>query len=115
MKVRMINDQILIKKMLEDYTKTAGGIIIQNPDVPKTCKAEVISVGPGKPSLNGELISTTVKEGDIIQINSKIGTEVINEDGTKLYVITEPQIYFVYENEGEKCKCNDCKGDCKGV
>ena len=113
MKVKMLNDQILIKKIIEDYSMSKGGIVLsKNPEAPRTCKAEVIAVGPGKKSLNGDLMKTIVEEGDIVRINSKIGTEIIDEDGVKLYVITEPQIFFVYDDDKE-CKCDNCKGDCK--
>ena len=47
MKIRPLNDRLLVKRLAEEE-KTAGGIIIPDSAKEKPAEGEVVAVGPGK-------------------------------------------------------------------
>ena len=53
MKIRPLNDRLLVKRLAEEE-KTAGGIIIPDSAKEKPAEGEVVAVGPGKLSDKGE-------------------------------------------------------------
>ena len=54
MKVRPLNDRILVKRLEEEET-TKGGIIIPDSAKEKPAEGEVIAVGKGKLNDKGEI------------------------------------------------------------
>lgn len=56
-------DRVLVKRM-EPALKTAGGIFLPESATKKEVDAEVVAVGPGGRTANGELIPMTVAVGD---------------------------------------------------
>ena len=60
MKIRPLQDRILVKR-LEEETKTKGGIIIPDTAKEKPQQGEVIAVGPGKISDSGVKIEMQVQ------------------------------------------------------
>ncbi len=65
MKVRPLNDQVVLKQ-LEAEEKTKSGIILSSGSQEKPQMAEVIAVGPG-----------TVEDGKEIVMQVKVGDKVI--------------------------------------
>ncbi len=63
MKIRPLNDRLLVKRLAEEE-KTAGGIIIPDSAKEKPAEGEVVAVGPGKLADNGERIALQVAVGD---------------------------------------------------
>ena len=47
MKIRPLQDRVIVKRMEEERT-SAGGIVIPDSATEKPIKGEVIAVGPGK-------------------------------------------------------------------
>jgi len=59
-------------------------------------KAEVVAVGQGIRTLNGELVALSVKEGDKVLVESHAGVEV--KDGDEAYLlVSEANILAVVE------------------
>lgn len=81
MKMQPLSDRAVIKPAPADE-KVQGGIIIPDTAKEKPQKGEVVAVGPGKISDNGEKIAMTVKVGDMVLYGKYSGTEVTvdNED-----------------------------------
>jgi chaperonin GroES len=75
MKVKPLADRVIVKS-LESEEKTSGGIIIPDNAKEKPQKGEVIAVGPGKISDNGELVKMELKKGDKVLYGKYSGTEV---------------------------------------
>lgn len=75
MKIRPLNDRVLVKR-LEGDEKTAGGIIIPDSAKEKPAEGEVVAVGPGKLSDKGERTAMAVKKGDKILFSKYGGTDV---------------------------------------
>ena len=59
MKIRPLNDRILVKR-LEGEAKTAGGIIIPDSAKEKPAEGEIVAVGPGKLNDAGERVAIDV-------------------------------------------------------
>ena len=57
MKIRPLQDRVLVKR-LEENTKTAGGIIIPDTAKEKPSEGIVEAVGPGMVSPEGKVIQT---------------------------------------------------------
>jgi len=75
MKLRPLNDRVIVKRV-ESETKTAGGIIIPDTAKEKPVEAEVVAVGLGKILENGERQKMQVNVGDRILFGKYSGTEV---------------------------------------
>ena len=63
MKIRPLNDRILVVRV-EEEKKTAGGIIIPDTAKEKPQEGKVVAAGPGKLGENGKRIPLDVKKGD---------------------------------------------------
>ncbi len=80
MKMKPLNDRILVKR-LEEESKTKGGIIIPDSAKEKPAQGEVIAVGDGKLGDDGKRMPLQVKAGDRVLFAKYAGTEVkINEE-----------------------------------
>ncbi len=95
MKIRPLQDRILVKRV-EAEQKTAGGIIIPDAAKEKPVEGEVISVGNGKVLDNGTLAKPDVKVGDRILFGKYSGSEV-KVDGKEHLILREDDILGVIE------------------
>jgi chaperonin GroES len=75
MKIRPLNDRLLVQR-LEEEEQTAGGIIIPDSAKEKPAEGKVVAVGPGKTNDAGERVALQVKEGDVILFSKYGGTDV---------------------------------------
>ncbi|MBI2370652.1 MAG: co-chaperone GroES [Deltaproteobacteria bacterium] len=74
MKIRPLQDRVIVKR-IEEEEKTKGGIIIPDTAKEKPQEGLVVAVGPGK-SEDGKKIPLDVKEGDRVLFSKYAGTEV---------------------------------------
>ena len=95
MKIRPLNDRILVKR-LEGEEKTAGGIIIPDSAKEKPAEGEIVAVGPGKLSDAGERVAMDVKAGDRVLFSKYGGTDV-KLDGEDYLIMREDDILGVIE------------------
>lgn len=95
MKLRPMNDRILVLRV-EEEQKTAGGIIIPDTAKEKPQEGRVIAVGPGKVSEEGKRIALEVKKGDRVLFSKYAGTE-IKIDGVEHIFMREDDILGVIE------------------
>ena len=75
MKIKPLNDRILVKR-IEQEEKTSGGIIIPDNAQEKPLQGEVIAVGNGKLLEDGSRGTLEVKEGDRILFGKYAGSEI---------------------------------------
>jgi len=75
MKIRPLNDRILVKR-LEGEEKTKGGIIIPDSAKEKPAEGEVTAIGKGKLNDKGERVAMEVKVGDHVLFSKYGGTDV---------------------------------------
>ena len=95
MKIRPLQDRVLVNRVEEDQ-KTKGGIIIPDSAKEKPIEGIIIAVGKGKVANDGKLIKMDIKEGDKILFNKYAGTDV-KIDGEELVIMREDDIVGVIE------------------
>jgi chaperonin GroES len=95
MKIRPLNDRLLVKR-LEEITRTAGGIIIPDSAKEKPAEGEVIAVGPGKLNDKGDRMALQVAVGDRVLFSKYGGTEV-KLDGVDYLIMREDDIMGIVE------------------
>ena len=102
MKIRPLNDRILVKR-LESEERTAGGIIIPDTAKEKPMEGEVVAVGPGARDEKGALVALDVKAGDRILFGKWSGTEV-KLDGVEYLIMKESDIMGILEGSAAATK-----------
>ena len=95
MKIRPLQDRIIVKRVDEEET-TKGGIIIPDSAKEKPQEGKVISVGKGKVNEDGKLQKLDVKKGDKVLFSKYSGTE-INIEGVEHLIIREDDVLGVVE------------------
>ena len=95
MKLRPLQDRILVKRV-EEEEKTKGGIIIPDTAKEKPAEGKVESVGNGKIGDDGKRIPVEIKKGDRILFGKYSGTEVKIEDKEYL-IMREDDVLGVIE------------------
>jgi chaperonin GroES len=95
MKVRPLQDRILVRRLQEEE-KTKGGIIIPDTAKEKPIEGEVIAVGSGKVIEGGKVQPLDVKKGDRILFGKYSGTE-IKVDGVEHLILREDEVLGVIE------------------
>ena len=90
MKMKPLNDRVLIKRMEPEET-AKGGLIIPDTAKEKPMEGRVVAVGAGRLDDNGKRIGLEVKAGDRVLIGKYTGTEVRIED-VEHVIIREEEI-----------------------
>ena len=75
MKIRPLNDHVLVLREDEEQ-KSVGGIIIPDTAKEKPQRGKVVAVGSGKIDKDGKRIPVEVKKGDRILFGKYAGTEI---------------------------------------
>jgi chaperonin GroES len=95
MKIRPLQDRILVKR-IDEEEKTKGGIIIPDSAKEKPQEGKVIAVGNGKIGDDGKVQPLDVKKGDRVLFSKYSGTEV-NIEGDEHLIIREDDVLGVME------------------
>jgi len=95
MKIRPLNDRLLVIRE-EEEQKSTGGIIIPDTAKEKPQRGKVISAGPGKIGEDGKRIPLEVKKGDRILFAKYAGTD-IKLDGVEHVFMREDDILSIVE------------------
>jgi chaperonin GroES len=95
MKLRPLQDRVLVKR-IDEESKTKGGIIIPDTAKEKPQEGKVIAVGRGKVTDDGTLQALDVKKGDRVLFNKYSGNEV-TVDGEELLIMREEDILAICE------------------
>jgi chaperonin GroES len=95
MKIRPMNDRILVVRV-EEEKKTAGGIIIPDTAKEKPQEGKVMAAGPGKMGEDGKRIPMELQKGDRVLFSKYAGTE-IKIDGVEHIFMREDDILGILE------------------
>src|SRR5438309_327038 len=101
MKIRPLQDRVIVRRLEEAVEKTKGGIIIPDTAKEKPQQGKVIAVGKGKVNDNGKLTPLDVKVGDKILFGKYSGSE-IKIDGEEHLIMREEDILGVVEGRGRR-------------
>jgi len=94
MKIRPLQDRVIVRRLEEQVEKTKGGIIIPDTAKEKPSQGEVVAVGPGGRDKAGKLIPIDLKVGDRVLFGKWSGTEV-KLDNDELLIMKESDIMGV--------------------
>ena len=95
MKIRPLQDRVIVKRLEEEH-KTKGGIIIPDTAKEKPIEGKVIAVGKGKVADDGKLIKPEVSVGDRV-LFSKYGGNEVKIDGEEYLIMKEEEILGIIE------------------
>lgn len=95
MKIRPLNDRVLVLRMSEEQ-RTSGGIIIPDTAKEKPQEGKVIAVGSGRLNEKGERIPLEVKKNDRVLFGKYSGNE-IKLDGVEHLIMREDDILAILE------------------
>ncbi len=95
MKIRPLQDRIIVQR-LEEEEKTAGGIIIPDTAKEKPQMGKVIAAGKGKKTEEGKVLPLDVKKGDKVLFSKYSGTEV-KVEGEEYLIMREDDILGIVE------------------
>jgi chaperonin GroES len=90
MKIRPLNDRVLVLR-IDEEEKTTGGIIIPDTAKEKPQEGKVVAVGPGKLDEDGKRMPLEVKKDDRVLFGKYSGTD-IKIDGVEHLIMREDDI-----------------------
>lgn len=93
MNIKPLADRVIVKPF-DPEEKQQGGIIIPDTAKEKPQEGEVIAVGPGKFTDQGNKVEMEVKKGDRVLYGKYSGTEV-TVDGEEYLIMRESDILAV--------------------
>ena len=95
MKIRPLQDRVIVKRVAEEET-TKGGIIIPDTAKEKPVEGKIVAVGSGKVLDTGERQPLEVKVGDKVLFGKYAGTD-IKIDGEEHLIMKEDDIIAIVE------------------
>ena len=95
MKIRPLQDRVIVKR-IEEEEKSKGGIIIPDTAKEKPQEGKVVAVGKGKLNDDGKITPLDLKVNDRILFGKYSGSE-INIDGEEHLILHENEILGVIE------------------
>jgi chaperonin GroES len=93
MKIRPLQDRVVVKRIAEEE-KTKGGIIIPDTAKEKPVEGEVLAVGSGRVQKDGSVRPLDIKKGDRVLFGKYGGTDVKLE-GDDVLIMREDDILAV--------------------
>ncbi len=95
MKIRPLQDRIIVKRT-EEEEMTKGGLIIPDTAKEKPQEGKVVAVGKGKVGEDGKVLPLDVKAGDLVLFGKYAGTE-IKIEGEEHLIMREDDLLGVVE------------------
>ena len=95
MKIRPLQDRVIVKR-IDEEEKSKGGIIIPDTAKEKPQEGKVVAVGKGKVNDDGKITPLDVKINDRVLFGKYSGSE-ININGEEHLIMREDDILGVIE------------------
>ena len=89
-KIQPLADRVVVRPT-EEAEQMRGGLYIPDTAKEKPQQGEIIAVGPGRISDQGERLAPDLKAGDKVLYGKYSGTEV-NVDGEQLLILRESDV-----------------------
>ena len=96
MKIRPLQDRVIVERLENSVEKTKGGIIIPDSAKEKPEQGKIVAVGKGKLNDDGKLMAVGVKVDETILFGKYSGSE-IELDGEEHLIMREEDILGVVE------------------
>ena len=94
-----LHDRVIIKRIEDSESKTAGGLFIPDSAKEKPQEGEVIAAGEGKYKEDGTRQTLDVKAGDRVLFGKYSGSE-IKLDGEEFIIMREDEILGIINRAG---------------
>ena len=91
--IKPLADRVVVKP-LDETEEMRGGLYIPDTAKEKPQQGEVVAVGPGRVSDDGNRVDMELKEGDKVLYGKYSGTEVTVE-GTEYLILRETDVLAV--------------------
>lgn len=95
MKIRPLQDRVIVKR-IEEEEKSKGGIIIPDTAKEKPQEGKVVAVGKGKTNDDGKVTPLDVKVNDRVLFGKYSGSEIVF-DGEEHLIMREDDILGIIE------------------
>ena len=95
MKIRPVQDRIVVRRVAEEE-KTKGGIIIPDSAKEKPQEGKIVAVGPGARDEAGKLVPLDLKAGDRVLFGKYSGNE-IKLEGVEHIILREDEVLGIIE------------------
>lgn len=95
MKLKPVRDRIIVR-LTEAETTTAGGIVIPDAAAEKPSQGEVLAVGSGRVTEEGQVIAMEVKTGDRVLFGKYAG-QTVKVDGSEYHILKEEDVFAVIQ------------------
>ncbi len=92
-KIRPLADRVVVKA-LDESEQMRGGLYIPDTAKEKPQQGEIVAVGPGKLSDQGERLAPEVEVGDTVLYGKYSGTDV-TVDGEEFLILREADVLAV--------------------
>ncbi|MEA3398413.1 MAG: co-chaperone GroES [Patescibacteria group bacterium] len=96
MKIKPLNDHVVVKPITEDEVTKSGIVLPDTVDKERPEKGEVTAVGEGKLLDNGQRAASSVNVGDIVMFK-KYSPDEIKVDDVDYLVISEGDILAIID------------------
>ena len=96
MKIRPLQDRVVVRRM-EEETTSAGGIVLPGSATEKPAQGEVLAVGPGKRLDSGDTQPVDVNVGDTV-VFGKYSSNTVKVEDEELLILNESEIFGVIES-----------------
>lgn len=100
MQINPLADRVVVRP-LEETAQMKGGLYIPDTAREKPQQGEIVAVGPGRLTDDGNRIEPDVKKGDTVLYAKYSGTEV-PVDGEELLILRESDVLAVIQNGKKK-------------
>ena len=98
MKIRPLNDRVVVRRIEEKET-VKGSIIIPDTAKEKPQEGEILAVGQGKRLEDGKIFPLDVKVGDRVLFGKYSGSEVpVKIEGEDVLIMREDEILGVIKS-----------------
>ena len=94
MKLNPISDNIIVVPEKKELKTKEGILLPESVEKEKPQVGEVVAVGPGKLSENGERSKMQVKKGDMV-LFAKYSPQEIKMDGKEYFILKEDDILAI--------------------
>ncbi len=92
-KIRPLADRVVVKA-LDESEQMRGGLYIPDTAKEKPQQGEIVAVGPGKLSEQGERLEPEVSVGDTVLYGKYSGTDV-TVDGEEFLILREADVLAI--------------------
>jgi len=97
MKVKPLQDRLVIKPVAEEHKSSSGIIMPDTVSKEKPVRGEVIAVGAGKLDKEGKRLPLDVKVGDEVMYGKYAGTE-FKQDDQEFLIVDYNDVLAILEN-----------------